>query len=236
MAVVHFNDWRGWTAWDPSTRLDRAIPAVGWSILPYLSLYLYYLLVVVVAPRGDRGRHELLLLAQVQIVITAISLTVFLLLPCEIHLREDLPAELREGIGIWGALFGLLHGVDRPWNAWPSLHVSVTVVIVLAVCRWHPPLRFVLWPAWTLLAISTLTTKQHYLIDVGTGTLLGGYAWRAWLEPGLRGVARLGRGELGPPRPPWLLHPRAEAPPAEQARRRGFSGTPARSEAKPRQK
>jgi len=43
------------------------------------------------------------------------------------------------------------------------------------------------------------------------------------------------RGAItGLPRPPWLFHPRAEAPPAEQARRRGFPGTPGRAGAKPR--
>ncbi len=48
------------------------------------------------------------------------------------------------------------------------------------------------------------------------------------------GCRAQGNHRAGLPRPPWLVHPRAEAPPAEQARRRGFSCTPGRSEAKPR--
>ena len=71
---------------------------------------------------------------------------------------------------------------DLPVNCLPSLHVS-TVVLCLAT-QWHRtpggqravPLGL---PASLAMIASTLTFKQHYLVDVLAGAALGFASW--WL-------------------------------------------------------
>ena len=63
--------------------------------------------------------------------------------------------------------------IDGPAaNAAPSLHVSLTCLLALAMIRDFP--RW--WPLWFAFVgavwWSTLVTRQHHLVDVVTGTLL----------------------------------------------------------------
>jgi membrane-associated phospholipid phosphatase len=73
----------------------------------------------------------------------------------------------------WTAhMFTQLREVDSPANCFPSLHVSVSYIsafIFIDEQREKFP-YFLLWA--TLVALSTLTTKQHYLADVLSGTAL----------------------------------------------------------------
>jgi membrane-associated phospholipid phosphatase len=69
-------------------------------------------------------------------------------------------------------MFTQLREVDSPANCFPSLHVSVSYIsafIFIDEQREKFP-YFLLWA--TLVALSTLTTKQHYLADVLSGTAL----------------------------------------------------------------
>ncbi|MBC8437663.1 MAG: hypothetical protein H8D82_00160, partial [Euryarchaeota archaeon] len=55
----------------------------------------------------------------------------------EITLRDQIPIEIREGSGTWGwAYGGSLHLTDLPWNAWPSLHIFQSLLIVLTIDYW----------------------------------------------------------------------------------------------------
>ena len=58
------------TVWDPEIWLDRQIPVVNWMIIPYAALYLFDPATLVVSPRDDRGRAELILAMQGLILIT----------------------------------------------------------------------------------------------------------------------------------------------------------------------
>jgi membrane-associated phospholipid phosphatase len=104
----------------------------------------------------------------------------FLLLPCEIYLVRDVPAELLQGSGLIPAMFRWLQELDRPWNAWPSHHACISLVIALFVVGSVRPLaaRLAMWVAWGLLALSILTTKQHFAFDLVTGVALGWGTWR----------------------------------------------------------
>ena len=52
----------------------------------------------------------------------------------------------------------------------------------LVVSEWvgRRNLTVLYWVLWITVAISTLTTRQHYLWDVITGLLLA-IAWRRWM-------------------------------------------------------
>ncbi len=84
-----------------------------------------------------------------------------------------------EGITAW--LYRLADTMNLEANSFPSLHVAFAVTSAeLCAARAGPVARgaFVLWAA--LVAISTLLTKQHVLID-----LLGGL-FLAWIVSRIR--------------------------------------------------
>ena len=44
--------------------------------------------------------------------------------------------------------------------------------------KWAKPFMILLWVEWTLLCISILTTKQHYMFALFSGMFVGYFAWR----------------------------------------------------------
>jgi membrane-associated phospholipid phosphatase len=80
------------------------------------------------------------------------------------------------GFAAWS--LRLLYTLDPPYNCFPSLHVAYSFVSALTCYRVHRGVGVVavVWAA--LIGISTLYTKQHYVVDVVAGALS---AWVAYL-------------------------------------------------------
>jgi membrane-associated phospholipid phosphatase len=104
------------------------------------------------------------------LLIMAVSLLVFVVVPSQ-TVRPSFE-ELGDG---WTAkYYREMVAVDEPpANAAPSLHVSLTCLLAIALLRDH----WRLWPivigGVALVWLATLFTWQHHLIDVATGALLG---------------------------------------------------------------
>jgi membrane-associated phospholipid phosphatase len=104
------------------------------------------------------------------LLILAISLLVFAIVPTQ-TIRPSVDG-LEDG---WTARYycQLVDVDDPPANAAPSLHVSLTCLLAVALLRDHR--RW--WPTViggvALVWIATLFTWQHHLIDVVTGAALG---------------------------------------------------------------
>ncbi len=183
---------RGVAVWDPATPLDALVPALPWTILVYASLYVDYALVAVLAPRGARGAREALRLAQGLLLVAALSGASFVLLPARVAIRAGIEA-LRPAMAPWlGALYDALWAADAPWNAAPSLHVSHALLLWLALRRWlfrrlagrlRGAAEAFGWLAFGALCLSTLTTRQHYVVDALSGAALGGLAWWWYVRP-----------------------------------------------------
>ncbi len=152
---------------------ERHIPFLHWTIVPYWSLNLLYLLAFFTA--SSLGAVHVLGIRLLFVQLLAVGC--FLAFP----LRSAFLA-LPEP-GITGALFTLLHTFDQPFNQAPSLHVAVAVVLwVHFACHWRSSVMRLVLAAWMLLIIlSTLTTFQHHSLDVVTGLVLGGLA--TWVAP-----------------------------------------------------
>ena len=189
LAINYFSEWRNWTAFDPETRFDSMIPVIPWMILPYYTLYFYYPMAGLLGMKNDKTQREVIIFHQILLILTMIIFAIFLILPAEVDLRDSV---LDTDLGIWHTWFELLYGVDNPWNAWPSLHIVQSMLVVLIVHRWYSNdgtkaamLLGALWFAWTLLVISITTTKQHYVWDAISALIVGFLAWRYWIAPAL---------------------------------------------------
>jgi len=193
--ILLFAAKRGFTAWDPSSAWDFAVPALPWSVIVYLTLYLYSPLPILVANRDERGRRELAFLAQGMILLFTISFAFFLLMPAEIVIRPQMEALISSMRPLYSDIYNVIYTVDRPFNSWPSLHVSQSLLIVLFCQRWLElradefPRRGAcmtgLWVAWVALSLSIVTTKQHFIWDMVTGGVLGALLWWFYILPRL---------------------------------------------------
>ena len=178
----------GVLGWTPILALDREIPALAWTLIPYASFYALFALSAERArARGIEARREYVLLCQGMQRAIAVSFACFVLLPCEVEGRGQL---LETAGASWLPLVRILHWLDPPFNAWPSLHISLSLmqVLWLCECQRRSSRRVLLWSWWLAIGASTLTTKQHYVFDLLSGSLLGALLWWAQVRPALARV------------------------------------------------
>jgi membrane-associated phospholipid phosphatase len=151
--------------------LDRSIPFDARFGLVYLA-YFPFLLWVLVRLSGRDGFGRLLCSAG---AVAAASLLVFLLAPT--HVAR--PAATGQGLG--DAVVAWIQRVDPPSNALPSLHASLMVLASAAAVRRGILPGPVALGACAVVLYSALAIKQHGVLDLGAGALLGGVA--VGLEP-----------------------------------------------------
>jgi hypothetical protein len=159
------------TNWVTAQRAERyklwfdwelAIPLVPWMVWPYLSLVATFFL-----PMFALRKPAIDVLCRRLSLATVFSGLVFLILPAELgHTREaSVPAH--------GIAFAFIHALDLPHNLVPSLHVSWSLILLLALRRassgWVRRV-FEVWLALLLLAV--LLTHQHHVLDVLGGILV----------------------------------------------------------------
>ncbi|MDM3893949.1 phosphatase PAP2/dual specificity phosphatase family protein [Pseudomonas juntendi] len=155
---------------------EHGMPLWPWTIIPYWSIDLLYgLSFLLPRTRQEMDRHALALLsAQV------ISVCCFLLWPLRFTFE-------RPGLdGLFGWLFDVLMGFDKPFNQAPSLHIALLVIIWAMFARHvqRQPWRWLMHGWMALIGVSVLTTWQHHFIDVPTGALAGFACLWLWPQQG----------------------------------------------------
>lgn len=145
-----------WWAW------EKQIPFLDWSIVPYMSIDAFYAAsLFLCATRAELDTHGRRLLAA-----TIISVAGFLLFPLKFDFVRPATS------GVYGALFDLLTGFDKPFNQAPSLHVSLLLLLWLVYARHlRGPALWALHGWFALIGISVFTTFQHHIID-GVGGVI----------------------------------------------------------------
>lgn len=158
----------------PELALDRLIPLQPAWALVYGSLYLYVILLPVFVVRQDEQIRRTVL-AYLTIWLTAY--VCFLVYPT----MASRPASVDgDGFLVWG--LRTLYSSDPPYNCFPSLHVAHSFVSALTCRRVHRGVGIVATVCASLVAISTLFTKQHYILDVIAGIALAFAAWLLFLR------------------------------------------------------
>jgi membrane-associated phospholipid phosphatase len=167
----------------PVLALDRWLDFEVAAMPLYLSLWVY----VSLGPALLPDRRALLSYGVACALISAVGLTLFLFWPTKV---PPLTAEVAAHAGMT-----MLRGVDLSGNACPSLHVAFAVFAAAGLAR---ELRAIGAPGWvralnglwcTGIVYSTIATRQHVVLDVLAGALLGGAV--ALLHAGWeRGIVR----------------------------------------------
>lgn len=151
----------------PTTALDALIPFEPWALPAYLSLWFY----VGLAPGLQLTVAQLRVYAAWSIALGVTGLGIFYLWPTAVP-RVELPPTA-------SSAFDMLRTMDASGNACPSLHVAYAVFTAAWLARvlkdvGAPAALQALNIAW-LLAIcwSTVAIRQHVVLDVVAGALLG---------------------------------------------------------------
>ncbi len=152
----------------PLTALDYAIPFWPGSGWVYACNYLFIVVAFLRLDGGERKSRFIYAMLASQLF----AVMVFAIWPVRFP-REVFPIPL-DAAPVHRALAGWWRLIDQPVNCLPSLHVSTSVLCVAAFPRCRGWGRHVLaWVAAVCISLSTLTFKQHYVVDVLAGLALG---------------------------------------------------------------
>jgi membrane-associated phospholipid phosphatase len=156
----------------PETFLDAYIPFVPEFIWPY---WLYFVLLAssVWLPKN---RHELARQAGGMLLIHFAGFIAYFMYPSAMQ-RIELGGCDTLSCTATGAMYLL----DPGYGVFPSLHVALSVYMVGAFFAFRHPARWFIALFGLSICMSTVLVKQHYLIDIPAGFLLGffGRTW-AW--------------------------------------------------------
>ncbi|MEB0106462.1 phosphatase PAP2/dual specificity phosphatase family protein [Pseudomonas sp. MH9.3] len=180
LAPLFFSTY-GFATWVTAQRSDVGtlvfgwethMPFWAWTIVPYWSIDLLYGFSLLL----PNTRHELKQHALRLLTAQAIAVSCFLIWP--LRFTFERPAL----DGVFGWLFAVLAGFDKPFNQAPSLHIALLVILWLMFQRHTQGMwRWLVHGWFALIGISVLTTYQHHFIDLPTGALAG---WLCvWLWP-----------------------------------------------------
>lgn len=141
----------------PALWLDKVIPFLSWSVWIYLSQFALLFCAIWFAPNNTTRTIAFygMLLA------SAMASAIFIIFPTE------LPRMAVEG-AVWQALYAL----DVQGNCFPSLHTALAALSAAALIHAGKAWRYAA-PLWAVLIIlSTLSTKQHVVLDIAGGLAL----------------------------------------------------------------
>lgn len=162
----------GRTHYDLSNGLDAKIPFVSWTIIIYLGCYLFWAVNYVIGCRQDK--EEAFRFLGADLTAKLVCLVIFLVFPTT-NTRPVI-----EGTSVWDEAVRMLYRMDAADNLLPSIHCLTSWFCVIAV-RKNPKM-----PGWykafsicmaLAICVSTLTTKQHVLIDAAAGIALAEFSY-----------------------------------------------------------
>jgi membrane-associated phospholipid phosphatase len=150
------------------TPLDPAIPLVPVMVIPYLSLIPLIIVAVVVLATADVRRVQALAVAVILAML--VSYLVYALAQSYV-IRPSPPG--RDWLTV---AVRHVYSLDRPYNAFPSLHTSLATIVAVSWLRIYRRTGTAVAIWCTLIVASTVLIRQHYLADVAGGLAV---AWLA---------------------------------------------------------
>lgn len=157
------------TVYAPELPWDRAVPLQPTWALIYGALYMFLIVLPVLVVR-EEAHIRRTFWAYLAVWITAY--VCFLVYPT---VAPRPPEVVGDGFAVWGLRF--LYDADPPYNCFPSLHVAHSFVSALTCYRLHRRLGLVTLLFASVVAVSTVFTKQHYIADVVGGIVLAFVAY-----------------------------------------------------------
>ena len=152
--------------------VDSALPFIPWTISIYFGCFLFWFAMYRLIARLPRERADRFFCAN--LLGKSVCFFVFLLFPTAIRRPEV------NGMTVWDSFMRFLYWIDSGDNIFPSLHCMIAWLCWVGV-RGNKQVPL-LWRILTLImailvCLSTLTTRQHVLLDVFGGILLSEFCY-----------------------------------------------------------
>lgn len=156
--------------WALSLPIDKYIPLYPPALIPYLiGSFLFVAFPIWTLMYSEKYEFEAYIISF--LTATIISYIIYLTLPTfvirpEVHSQDN-----------FSKAIVLLYQNDYPHNAAPSGHTFYTLISFLYIKLWNPKVQGISLAIALLIIASTLLTKQHYVLDVISGLILGFIAY-----------------------------------------------------------
>ncbi|MCF6276679.1 MAG: phosphatase PAP2 family protein [Candidatus Magasanikbacteria bacterium] len=141
----------------PKIFYEDQIPLIPETSLVYISIFGFMAITIWMLPRKYKNPTAIIFM-----YLLFIHTFIFLFFPT-IYPREEITNKY--GIFDW-LMHDIIQELDTPRNCFPSLHVSLPFTMAFVWLKLSKKIGIVILFIATLIALSTLTTKQHYLLDV----------------------------------------------------------------------
>jgi len=152
----------------PLTSWDTAVPFMPWTVFIYTSEYILFVSAYFLFSNEiNRNKY---IWAYFGVLFTGMLFFVFW--PTT-YPRGEFPIP-PDTHWFTAKVFLTLRTIDNPSNCFPSMHVACCYLTAFAYLpKNESRLKFWIYFIWsTLVGLSTLPTKQHYVVDVVGGILL----------------------------------------------------------------
>ena len=162
-----------WHHYNIEGTLDRMIPFLPVSAVVYIGCYLFWIANYILIARQEK--KQVCQFFAADFISRIVCFIIFLLFPT----TNTRPAIAPDGF--WNQVMLFVYDVDAADNLFPSIHCLVSWFCYIGlrgrkeVPRWYRGVSCLLA---VLVCISTLTTKQHVIIDVFGGVLLAEVCYR----------------------------------------------------------
>ena len=153
--------------YDLSLPIDRMFPRVPWTVLIYFGCYLFWIANYIMACRLNK--KQTLRFACADIMAKLVCFMFFIFLP------TTMPRPEVTEPGAFNSMLAFLYQIDPADNLFPSIHCLVSWFCFIGIRAEKS------YPTWYKVAsvimalsvcVSTLTTRQHVIVDVFAGLFL----------------------------------------------------------------
>lgn len=147
---------------------EKHIPFLPWTVIPYLSSAAFF----VVAFLLIKSKESLRIFLKRVLLMTILAGIFFVFMPLQFSYEKPSVENPILKAGFW-----LIEGMDDRYNQSPSLHVAFAFAFWTVFRELKSAWRTIAALWLSLVALSTLTTFQHHLIDVFTGSILAHFVF-----------------------------------------------------------
>ena len=147
------------------TEVDRKIKAVPIFVIPYVLFFPYIIFTFFYLDQGMKDVFA------TSLIICNLAATIFWYLIPNGVVREVIASE-----SFLAKLINFIYKNDGDTNGFPSGHVFVSLICSYYLALATPSLALLYWTVGSIISVSTVFTKQHYLLDILGGLIFAGLA------------------------------------------------------------
>lgn len=155
------------------TYLDQITPLIKIFVVPYLIWYPFIIATMFYLCIKDRSVYFKTLLSYViGLIVCYMTYLVF---------QTTVPRPILAGDDLFTKLLAFVYQADQPYNAFPSIHVFTSFLMIKAISMSQVRNRInqaIVYSNSILIIISTLFVKQHVILDVISGILVAEVIYR----------------------------------------------------------